>query len=413
LDNKDQPDLVTETLRRENTNMRRRLDDITRLVSDLIWETDDDFCLTYVSNRVFNLLGYHPIELLGRNIYQIGKFVSNDGIEINIKWRSPFRDVNFETYDKDGEKHHLLISAMPNFDPQNGKFIGTRGTAEDITERKLATEELARRRDHLQELVLERTEELKLAKEAAEAANKAKSEFLANMSHELRTPLNAIIGFSDMINAETFGPLVNANYKDYLNDIHQSGRHLLNLINDVLDVSVIEAGKLELNETEVSLQETIEASIQMIKSKADTKGVELLNSVNGTAPTVHADALRIKQVVVNLLSNAVKFTGVGGLVSIDTEIANDKSVLIVVNDNGIGMDAEDIIEAMEKFGQTKRGDLMQSGEGTGLGLPLTKGLVEAHGGILVVKSKLDVGTTVTVHLPQERVIQTRQIHLLD
>ena len=240
--------------------------------------------------------------------------------------------------------------------------------------------------------------------EAANVANRSKSEFLANMSHELRTPLNAIIGFSDVIRTETYGPLGNDKYKEYVSDIQHSGRHLLELINDVLDVSVIESGKLELNDIEVDLNQIVAASLQMVKSRADLGGVQLINSVNGEASIIRADELRMKQILVNLLSNAVKFTKNGGTASVSTEIADDDSVLIVVADTGIGMDDADIAKALEKFGQTERGDLMQSGEGTGLGLPLTKGLVEAHGGKLEISSVPSIGTTVTIHIPRERVL---------
>jgi len=224
------------------------------------------------------------------------------------------------------------------------------------------------------------------------------------MSHELRTPLNAIIGFSDVIKTETFGPLRNDKYMEYINDIQNSGRHLLELINDVLDVSVIESGKLELNNTDVDLNEIVAASFQMVKSRADLGGVELVNSVNGDASIIRADELRMKQILVNLLSNAVKFTKVGGTASVSTEIADDNSVLIMVADTGIGMDDSDIAKALEKFGQAERGDLMQSGEGTGLGLPLTIGLVEAHGGTLEITSEPSIGTTVTIRIPRERVL---------
>lgn len=246
--------------------------------------------------------------------------------------------------------------------------------------------------------------EAQIAKEVAEIADRTKSEFLANMSHELRTPLNAIIGFSDVIRTETLGPLGNKQYKEYIQDIHNSGQHLLKLINDILDVSVIEAGKIELRESEFHVDDTIEASLQLVKSRAERMGIELINSIDGDAPIIRADELRIKQILVNLLSNAVKFTPTGGTVTVQTDIARDNSAFIRITDTGIGMDEKDIVKAMEKFGQTERGDLMQAGEGTGLGLPLTKGLIDAHGGSLEISSKPNKGTVVTVHIPKERVL---------
>ncbi len=178
----------------------------------------------------------------------------------------------------------------------------------------------------------------------------------------------------------------------------------LNLINDILDVSVIEAGKIELRMSDIQLDKTVEASLLMVKTRAELGGVKLINSIDGDAPIIRADELRIKQILVNLLSNAVKFTPAGGIVTVNTEIADDNTALIKITDTGIGMDAADLTKAMEKFGQTERGDLMQAGEGTGLGLSLTKGLVEAHDGTLEIESEPDKGTTVTVHLPQERVL---------
>jgi len=248
----------------------------------------------------------------------------------------------------------------------------------------------------------------KMASQANEA-NLAKSTFLSNMSHELRTPLNAIIGFSDAIQAEVFGPLENDKYKSYIGNIHESGEHLLNLINDILDFSVIESGKIELRKSEIHIEEAVDASILMVSSMADTGNVELVNSIAGQALRVHADELRMKQILVNLLSNAVKFTPAGGSVNISADFADAKFARIVITDTGIGMSANEIIKAMEKFGQPERGHLMQNGEGTGLGLPLTKGLVEAHGGALEIRSEPNKGTTVIVSLPQDGADSTAPI----
>jgi signal transduction histidine kinase len=204
--------------------------------------------------------------------------------------------------------------------------------------------------------------------------------------------------------------LGNEKYKNYVGDIQKSGEHLLSLINDLLDVSAIEAGKLELSESEIDLIDTVDASIRMVKSRAEFGGVQLINSVEVDAPVISADELRMKQIFVNLLSNAVKFTQTGGLVSVSTKMADDNSVLIMFTDSGIGMDADGLTKAMEKFGQSDPGDLMRSAEGTGLGLPLTKGLVEAHGGTLEIESEPNKGTTVIVHIPEDRVVQ--QPHIL-
>jgi PAS domain S-box-containing protein len=347
----------------------------------------ETFEIVYVNEIGAERLGYTRDELIGKSIDTFSK--APDGTEGRKKRlaqvvadNNPIigRGIHFR---KDGSK--FPVEAIVSVFERDGRKL-IQSVARDITE------------------IVNQQKELEVAKQAADGANQAKSEFIANMSHELRTPLNAIIGFSDAIIAETFGPLENEKYKDYVGDIQNSGEHLLELINDVLDMSVIEAGKLELNETEVLLEKTVDASLQMVKSRADQGGVELINSVNGEFPVIRADPLRIKQILVNLLSNAVKFTNVGGTVIISTEIATDNSVHIIVADTGIGMDAVGLTEAMENFGHAKRDDLEKSGEGTGLGLPITRRLVEAHGGTLEIESEPNKGTTVTVRIPQERVI---------
>tara|TARA_B100000315_G_C14560553_1_gene580342 strand:+ start:621 stop:2051 length:1431 start_codon:yes stop_codon:yes gene_type:complete len=244
---------------------------------------------------------------------------------------------------------------------------------------------------------------LKEAKEHAETANRSKSEFLANMSHELRTPLNAIIGFSETLDHGVFGPLANEKQHEYVTDIHESGTHLLDLINEVLDVSAIEAGKLALDETDVDVTSVTDAAIRLVKSRAEQGGVELQVQLNGLRPIVRGDERRLKQIFVNLLSNAIKFTGKGGSVSLELCRNDDNSIAFLFADTGIGMSDEDLKKALEKFGQVKREKGIKN-EGTGLGLPLAKSLVEAHGGKFNLNSIVGEGTTVTVSIPSERVV---------
>jgi PAS domain S-box-containing protein len=240
------------------------------------------------------------------------------------------------------------------------------------------------------------------AKEQAEAANRAKSEFLANMSHELRTPLNAIIGFSDTIRHGAFGPIGNPKYREYVENIYESGEHLLSLINDVLDVSVIEAGKLELSREILEPERVADAAIRLIRPRADKGRVRLINAVGPSLTRFHADERRVKQILVNLLSNAVKFTPVEGSVTLEAEREPDGSLVFRVVDTGIGMDEAGLAKALQPFGQVD-GGLARKYEGTGLGLPLTKGLIEAHGGTLEIGSALGEGTTATIRFPAERV----------
>ncbi len=246
-------------------------------------------------------------------------------------------------------------------------------------------------------------EQLISAKRRAEVANRVKSEFLANMSHELRTPLNAVIGFSETLVDEIFGKLANEKQKEYLTDIHSSGQHLLELINDILDVSAIEAGKIEIHEAVVNVKRVADDAILLLKTRAEKGGVELKNMINGKDLKLRADERRVIQILVNLLSNAVKFSHYKGEVKIEGRRLENGAFVFEIVDNGIGMDDAGMAAAMEKFGQA-HSSLEIDAEGTGLGLPLTKGLVEAHGGTLSLESEPGVGTTVKIEFPKERVI---------
>jgi signal transduction histidine kinase len=235
----------------------------------------------------------------------------------------------------------------------------------------------------------------------AEAASRAKSEFLANMSHELRTPLNAIIGFSEIIAHELFGPMGNERYLDYMKDIHKSSLHLLSIINDVLDMSKIEAGKLELSKEPLKLRRVIEEVIRMMRERAESQGIGLVPELSQEEVEIWADERAMKQIFLNLLSNAIKFSRTGGQVCI--RIAADRPDLAMVEfeDHGIGMNREEQERALLPFGQAKPSTTSNYG-GTGLGLPITKGLIEAHGGKLAIESRPGVGTTVRVCLPTAR-----------
>jgi signal transduction histidine kinase len=235
------------------------------------------------------------------------------------------------------------------------------------------------------------------ALEEAESANRTKSEFLANMSHELRTPLNAIIGFSEIMREGIFGAVGNQRYAEYIADIHRSGKHLLALVNDILDISKVEAGRLELALGFVDLAALIRVCIDTVAGRAREGQVAVVCDAPVDLPPIVADEIRLKQILLNLLSNAVKFTNAGGQVCIAAS-TGPGGTEIRVRDNGIGMRPDEIEIAMQPFRQLD-GSLARKYEGTGLGLPLTKCLVELHGGTLDVTSAPGAGTTVTVWLP--------------
>lgn len=241
------------------------------------------------------------------------------------------------------------------------------------------------------------------ARHAAELASRAKTEFIANMSHELRTPLNAILGFSDLMQSEPYGPLGHDRYRSYLADIHGSGRHLLAVISDILDVARIESGQTDLLEEEVDLGELARSCKRMLAERARDGGVELVESIEPPAVMVRADERRLKQALVNLLANAVKFTLAGGRVGVAVGLRRGEPV-IEVRDNGIGMHPAEIPRALKPFVQLDEG-LARRFDGTGLGLPLTKALVELHQGTLEIESAKGGGTTARIRLPSSRLTQ--------
>ena len=264
------------------------------------------------------------------------------------------------------------------------------GSALEITARKQADEAMRR------------------AAEAAETANRAKSVFLANITHELRTPLNAIIGFTDIMRAEMFGPLGSPRYAAYLGDVQDSAYMLLQLIEDILDVSKAEAGKLDLTEEPVELRPLIGACLRMLETRAKSGEVKLIEDVPAKLPQIVADPRRLRQIVLNLLSNAVKFTPEGGRVEIAALIADDGGVALSVSDTGIGMSEDELQRALEPFVQLDRAGRRKQ-EGTGLGLPLCRQLVELHGGALSLASVPGEGTVATVRLPPSRTLAERRL----
>ena len=298
------------------------------------------------------------------------------------------------------------------------------GLKKEVTERKRAEEELLASKHDLQMRVVDLEEaqsmlemqgqslvgladDLFIARDKVAEADRAKSEFVATMSHELRTPLNAIIGFSEIIANEILGPVGNAKYRQYAMDIQASGQHLLDLINDILDLSKIESGKDELRDDEIEIPLLVHSALNLVSQGAERDGIRLSLDLPEQLPTLRADERKLKQILVNLLSNAVKFTATGGEVKLSAWCRMDSGYVFQVVDTGIGIAPEDIPKVFSRFGQVD-GKLSRQYQGTGLGLPLTKALIELHSGVIDLQSDLGVGTTVTVSFPAERAVQAGQ-----
>jgi len=286
--------------------------------------------------------------------------------------------------------------------PENGAFAGI-VTFTDITDVHTAREALIRANQELELRVDLRTRELRVALERAELANRAKSDFLAHMSHELRTPLNSILGFSDIIGTEMLGPLGDPKYREYVRDIRASGQHLLDIITDILDIAKIEAGEARIENDVIDLAELVEGVSRMVASHAKRKRIDLIVRMKTGKACLLGDSLRIKQILLNLLSNAIKFTKPGGAVTLSGDWRPGGGLNFRIADTGIGIEPRDIARVMQPFGQVSN-SFVSTGEGTGLGLALSKMLTEIHGGGLTIDSEPGKGTRVDVTFPPERTV---------
>lgn len=376
---------IEANIRRSQTYLRAVLD----TVADGIITIDSRGVVEDFNPAAERIFGYRRVDVVGKNISML---MPEPDHSAHDRYLSGYLDTGREAVigkgrevvgrRKDGSTFplHLAVSRAE----VEGRLLFT-GVVRDITEQKDAEATILK------------------AKEEAELANRAKSEFLANMSHELRTPLNAIIGFSEMMQSEVMGPLDNTFYRDYVGSIHDSGRHLLDVINDILDIARVEAGQMTLHEEDVDVAEVLDTSAKLIAPRARTAGLEVVVQQQKPLPQIHGDARRIKQMVLNLLSNAVKFTHEGGTVTLDARMGGE-GLEISVTDTGIGMSPEDAKAVLKPFVQVDTG-LGRKFEGTGLGLPLVVAMVEIHGGRLALDSTPGVGTTVTLFFPPERLKQ--------
>ena len=304
-----------------------------------------------------------------------------------------------------GRLRRAFIAAEPASDRrieewQSDDEIGDLFRSYNEMQLRLQREEAALRdiRDKLEERVRERTEKLEIAVQAAEEANQAKSEFLSAMSHELRTPLNAILGFSEVLHLETFGKLGNDTYREYARDIHNSGRYLLDLINDILDISRIEAGQYLPELSEFDIREVVRSACDVVRERAKERRLNLNSQTPDTALAIRADERAIRQILLNLLSNSIKFTEPGGSIELTLTVDSKDHAVIEVSDTGRGIPEDKLENILLPFNQVATNQIANEGA-TGLGLSIVKALVDLHAGRLEIASELGNGTKVTVMLP--------------
>ncbi len=382
---------VTRLVEQRTSELARSKSSKDRLVDTvegIVWEADPaTFRFLFVSRQAETLLGY-PAE----------RWVSDPGF-----WKD-----HIHPDDRDWAVR-FCVEATGRKESHEFEYrmIAADGTLKWIRDIVSVAEDqgVVRLQGIMVDVTQQKEIEIKLrqAKEQAEAANRAKSEFLANMSHELRTPLNAIIGFSELIELGSKAEAGDLRYSEYARDIRESGHHLLDLINDILDLSKIEFGTEELDEEALEVSPVVGTALTLVKGRAERGEVRLSLDLPSDLPALRADKRKFKQILVNLLSNAIKFTPAGGEVTLRAWCRPDSGWVFQVVDTGIGIDPADIPKALAPFQQVD-GQLDRKYEGTGLGLPLTKGLVEIHGGSLDLQSRVGEGTTVTVRFPAARIL---------
>jgi PAS domain S-box-containing protein len=346
--------------------------------------TRHDLPIVFANTAFTRITGYAAAEAVGLNCrFLQGRDTDRETVERMRRAIAVGRavTVTLRNYRKDGRTFWNEVNISPLHD-DSGKLIHFVGILQDVTNR-IRTEE-----------------NLREAKDQAEVANRAKSEFLANVSHELRTPLNAILGFTEIMQLEMFGPLGAPQYHVYAKDVHDSGQLLLDIINDILDLSKIEAGRMELFPEAVEARDVFEACLRLISGRAQANGVALQPDLPSNLPKIRVDPRAVRQMLTNLLTNAVKFTPKGGRVALTARLDGNQ-VELRVADTGIGIAPRDIAKVLEPFGQADNPHSRRQ-QGTGLGLPIVKALVEQSGGSFRLESKVDAGTTVSLRLPADK-----------
>ncbi|NNE56715.1 MAG: PAS domain-containing protein [Hellea sp.] len=381
-----------------------RLHDALRAMNDsfVIWDQRDQ--LTLWNAKFEDFFGFQPGTLMPGMDHTIVNYTASNAIMDSLEAGDGH---GYEIMLKDGRWIRYLET--PTGD--GGRVsIGTEITAIRTREHQLKENEQALQKTvnvlrKSQSRIVELAESYEQEKIRAEEANQSKSEFLANMSHELRTPLNAINGFSDIMKKEMFGPLGDPRYKEYVSDILFSGQHLLSLINDILDMSKIEAGKMTLHVESLDINDLIQQVIRIVRGRAEDNSQKLVFQPVD-AREIEADPRAVKQVLLNLITNAIKFTPEGGVVSVDIDVKS-AGIIVQVSDTGIGIAADDLARLAQPFEQVENKDSRKT-EGTGLGLALSKSLVELHGGNFRIESTVGEGTSVIFTLPNKPIIRTEE-----
>lgn len=372
---------------------QERLNDYLSTAADWFWEQDSELRFIQLSDGIDMVVGGDRNDLIGKTRVEIGVEELTPGSlkkhQITLERREPFRDFQFARHRVDGEEVYVSISGNPIFDSK-GSFVGYRGAGRDISD------------------YVKTANRLEVERDKAEKANVAKSQFLANMSHELRTPLNAIIGFSDTMTSEIFGPLA-PNYREYADDISQSGRHLLDLINDLLDLSSVEAGAYQAVFSEFPPSEVLDQLVSMMDVQAAGKQVQLAVRCDpGLAGSlISFDQRILTQVLINIVSNAIKFTPQGGKVSV-VATRSQGDLIVRTVDTGIGIDPKDLRYIFNRFARSRTARHLAI-EGTGLGLTLCRELLDLVNGEISIESAVGAGTSVEINLrdcfPEEQRVE--------
>ncbi len=357
--------------------------------NDIICNFTFDATFAYVSPSVKRQLGYQVDELIGHNaaefVHEDDQMHFSQSLSEAVNGDAIFMTATFRVRHKSGHWEWLEAAFSIEKDGATGAILNMPTVCRLVTER-------VRHEQELQQALMQAT-----------MADRAKSNFLAHMSHEIRTPLNAILGFSEIMRDQLFGPLGSARYLDYASDVYNSGDHLLSLVNEMLDLSKIEAGKFDLNEGRHRLDTIMEAACRLLRGRAEQKQLHLDVRLN-VNPVLWCDQRILKQVMLNIIGNAVKFTPERGLITIESGLNAVGDLVLTVTDTGIGIAPDDIDTVMKPFGQARSSaDLAAAEPGTGLGLPLAKSFIEMHGGTLGLASEYGAGTRITIILPASRV----------